>query len=213
MVPRPVPAPSLFSGPDGVIYQLVSTPAGYQYVPAVTAVPTQPINVAQPTFYYNTNNVRPVVSAAPPTPVQVPVPVAAFQRSPQQAQIPLQNQAVQTQPIFSAPQPQPQVQPVAQQNVEKKSQVVDLLSFDQGCCSSSNSCGSVSSDFNLAEKQEAPAQYTNQLVFYVNGKKVVLYDVNPRTTLNEYLRSAYGLQGTKRSCEEVSPPAKTHYSA
>lgn len=51
---------------------------------------------------------------------------------------------------------------------------------------------------------EAEVSVTNTLIFYVNGKKQVVYDMDPRTTLNDYLRSSFGLTGTKKMCGEVN---------
>ena len=40
------------------------------------------------------------------------------------------------------------------------------------------------------------------IIFSVNGQKVELTDPSPQTSLNEWLRSQYGLTGTKRMCGE-----------
>ena len=49
-----------------------------------------------------------------------------------------------------------------------------------------------------------PNLVANTLVFYINGKKHVVEDLDPRTTLSDYLRSCFGLTGTKKMCGEVS---------
>ena len=38
--------------------------------------------------------------------------------------------------------------------------------------------------------------------FTINGQKVDLNDPSPQTSLNEWIRSQYGLTGTKRMCGE-----------
>jgi xanthine dehydrogenase iron-sulfur cluster and FAD-binding subunit A len=43
---------------------------------------------------------------------------------------------------------------------------------------------------------------TSDLCFFLNGRKVVLADVQPEVTLLEFLR-AKGLTGTKLGCGEV----------
>ena len=53
---------------------------------------------------------------------------------------------------------------------------------------------------NLLSK---PETYSDAITFFVNGKKHTLSNFDPRTTLNEFLRSQYGLTGTKKSCGEV----------
>ena len=55
----------------------------------------------------------------------------------------------------------------------------------------------------VAKKQARAGTVSETLVFYVNGKKQIVYDIDPRMTLNEYLRSSYGLSGTKKMCGEV----------
>lgn len=44
---------------------------------------------------------------------------------------------------------------------------------------------------------------SNHLIFYINQQKHVVQDIDPRTTLNDYIRSCYGLTGTKKMCGEV----------
>ncbi|KAK2531938.1 Xdh [Columba guinea] len=48
----------------------------------------------------------------------------------------------------------------------------------------------------------APNETGDELVFFVNGKKVVEKDVDPETTLLTYLRRKLGLCGTKLGCGE-----------
>ncbi|PKU39705.1 xanthine dehydrogenase oxidase [Limosa lapponica baueri] len=48
----------------------------------------------------------------------------------------------------------------------------------------------------------APNETRDELVFFVNGKKVVEKDVDPETTLLTYLRRKLGLCGTKLGCGE-----------
>ncbi|XP_050804387.1 xanthine dehydrogenase/oxidase isoform X3 [Gopherus flavomarginatus] len=48
----------------------------------------------------------------------------------------------------------------------------------------------------------ASERTTDQLVFFVNGKKVVEKNVDPETTLLTYLRRKLGLPGTKLGCGE-----------
>ncbi|XP_009950251.1 PREDICTED: xanthine dehydrogenase/oxidase-like [Leptosomus discolor] len=48
----------------------------------------------------------------------------------------------------------------------------------------------------------APNEARDELVFFVNGKKVVEKDVDPETTLLTYLRRKLGLCGTKLGCGE-----------
>lgn len=38
--------------------------------------------------------------------------------------------------------------------------------------------------------------------FVLNGQRVELTDPSPKTSLNEWIRSQYGLTGTKRMCGE-----------
>lgn len=45
------------------------------------------------------------------------------------------------------------------------------------------------------------AEYDDSILFYLNGTKVVLDQVDPESTVLEYLR-AVGLTGTKLGCAE-----------
>ena len=53
----------------------------------------------------------------------------------------------------------------------------------------------------------AQIQFENEIIFFVNGSKTVVREPDPTLTLNEFLRSKYGLQGTKKSCAEVCIPS------
>lgn len=53
------------------------------------------------------------------------------------------------------------------------------------------------------QEEKVSASSSNQLVFYVNGAKVVISNVDPKSTVNDFLRSTFALQGTKKSCSEV----------
>ncbi|EFA78511.1 xanthine dehydrogenase [Heterostelium album PN500] len=47
-----------------------------------------------------------------------------------------------------------------------------------------------------------PNSYNNQLIFFLNGNKVIINNPNPELTLLTYLRSNAGLTGTKLGCGE-----------
>ncbi|XP_041834296.1 xanthine dehydrogenase/oxidase-like [Melanotaenia boesemani] len=55
-------------------------------------------------------------------------------------------------------------------------------------------------DLNGAETQSRPV--SDELIFFVNGKKVVEKNADPETTLLTYLRRKLGLTGTKLGCAE-----------
>lgn len=48
----------------------------------------------------------------------------------------------------------------------------------------------------------AMASPVKAISFTINGQKVDLSDPSPQTSLNEWIRSQYGLTGTKRMCGE-----------
>ena len=52
-------------------------------------------------------------------------------------------------------------------------------------------------------------QYLDFVEFFINNKKHTVYHVNPRMTLNEYIRSQPGLTGTKKMCGEAGCGACT----
>ncbi|XP_024052534.1 xanthine dehydrogenase/oxidase [Terrapene carolina triunguis] len=58
-------------------------------------------------------------------------------------------------------------------------------------------CSVISSEFG-----QVHTMASDQLVFFVNGKKVVEKNVDPETTLLTYLRRKLGLPGTKLGCGE-----------
>ncbi|XP_065256620.1 xanthine dehydrogenase/oxidase [Emys orbicularis] len=58
-------------------------------------------------------------------------------------------------------------------------------------------CSVISSEFGQVHRMAS-----DQLVFFVNGKKVVEKNVDPETTLLTYLRRKLGLPGTKLGCGE-----------
>lgn len=53
----------------------------------------------------------------------------------------------------------------------------------------------------LKKSNGIPAKARDHLIFYVNGAKKVAKDVQPETTLLQYLRQS-GLTGTKLGCGE-----------
>jgi len=50
---------------------------------------------------------------------------------------------------------------------------------------------------------EVTKSYSNQVIFYVNGTKYMLENPDPFMSLNDFLRSTPGLQGTKHMCYQV----------
>tara|TARA_R110002050_G_scaffold284138_1_gene433149 strand:+ start:100 stop:519 length:420 start_codon:yes stop_codon:yes gene_type:complete len=54
----------------------------------------------------------------------------------------------------------------------------------------------------VARKTATVAADDSQVVFYVNDQKVVLDNPDPLMTLNDYLRTTVGLNGTKRMCNQ-----------
>ena len=46
------------------------------------------------------------------------------------------------------------------------------------------------------------ADFTSTLLFYLNGREVVLQNPNPEWTLLDFIRSRHGLRGTKLGCGE-----------
>ena len=52
----------------------------------------------------------------------------------------------------------------------------------------------------------------SSLVFYLNGKKIVVKNPNPEWTLLDFIRSQHGLKGTKLGCGEGGCGACVRFS-
>ncbi|KAM8722350.1 xanthine dehydrogenase/oxidase [Acanthopagrus schlegelii] len=54
----------------------------------------------------------------------------------------------------------------------------------------------------MADTETRPGSTSDELIFFVNGKKIVERNADPETTLLTYLRRKLGLTGTKLGCAE-----------
>ena len=60
------------------------------------------------------------------------------------------------------------------------------------------------SDSVISKRLAGETNVPSEIIFFLNNKKQVVADIDPRTTLNEYIRTCYGHTGTKKVCGEVN---------